>query len=331
VSAARAASERTPAWRGEGVLRVGISSCLLGQNVRFDGGHKRDLFLVSELGRFVTWLPVCPEVEVGMGIPRPSVRLVREGDEIRMLEPRTQHDHTRAMRAFAKRRVAELAKLDLCGYVLKKDSPSCGMERVRVYREGAPALRDGRGFFAEALLAALPSLPVEEEGRLQDPALRENFIERVFAYRRLRDLFASDWRPGDLVAFHTAHKLQLMAHAPKAYAELGRLVAGLKQLPRTELRTRYEGDFMAALAKRATPGRNANVLEHMAGYFSERLDAAQRREIQDLIRDYRGGLVPLLVPLTLVRHHARRFAIAYLLDQVYLDPHPKELMLRNHV
>lgn len=331
MSARRSASDGAPAWRGARKLRVGISSCLLGENVRWDGGHKRDLFLVAELGRFVEWLPVCPEVEVGMGVPRPSVRLVREGDEIRLLDPRSDRDHTRAMRAYAKRRVAELAKQDLCGYVLKKDSPSCGMERVRVYSVGAPARREGRGLFAEALLEALPLLPVEEEGRLQDAALRENFIERIFAYRRLRDLFADDWRLADLVAFHTAHKLQLMAHAPKAYAELGRLVAEGKRLSRADLRTRYESGFMAALAKRATPGRNANVLEHMAGYLSDRLDAAQRSELRDLIRDYRTSLVPLVVPLTLLHHHARRFEIQYLLGQLYLAPHPKELMLRNHV
>ncbi|HEY8155676.1 MAG TPA: DUF523 and DUF1722 domain-containing protein [Myxococcota bacterium] len=312
-------------------IRVGISSCLLGEPVRWDGGHKRDLFLVSELGRFVEWLPVCPEVESGMGVPRPSVRLVRDGAEIRMVENKSERDHTRAMRAYSRHRAAELAKQDLCGYVLKKDSPSCGMERVRVYRAGAPAMRDGRGLFAEALALAMPWLPVEEEGRLNDAPLRENFIERVFACRRLRDLFEGTWRLRDVVAFHTAHKLQLMAHAPRSYSELGRLVAGMKRLPRAELRERYQTGFMAALAKRATPGRNANVLEHMAGYVSDQLDAADRAELAALIRDHRLGLVPLVVPLTLIRHHARRFGIAYLLGQVWLDPHPKELMLRNHV
>ena len=312
-------------------IRVGISACLLGEPVRWDGGHKRDVFLVSELGRFVEWLPVCPEVEVGMGVPRPSVRLVRIEDEIRMVENESERDHTRAMRAYARRRAAALAGQDLCGYVLKKDSPSCGMERVRVYRAGAPPVRDGRGLFAEALLEAMPWLPVEEEGRLNDARLRENFIERVFAYRRLRDLFEAAWRLRDVVAFHTAHKLQLMAHAPKAYAELGRLVAGMKRLPRAELRERYQARFMAALAKSATPGRNANVLEHMGGYLRDWLDAADRAELAGLIRDHRVGLVPLVVPLTLIRHHARRFGIAYLLGQVWLDPHPKELMLRNHV
>jgi uncharacterized protein YbgA (DUF1722 family) len=232
---------------------------------------------------------------------------------------------------YSKSRVSALADEDLCGFVLKKDSPSCGMERVRVYRPGAPAVRDGRGLFAEALLEAMPWLPVEEEGRLNDAPLRENFIERIFACRRLSDLFGADWRLRDVVAFHTAHKLQLMAHAPKAYAELGRLVAGMKKLPRAELRERYQSSFMAALAKRATPGRNGNVLEHMAGYFSDQLDAADRAELAGLIRDHRAGLAPLVVPLTLIRHHARRFEITYLLGQVWLDPHPKELMLRNQV
>ena len=315
----------------EARIRVGISSCLLGEQVRWDGGHKRDLFLVSELGRFVEWLPVCPEVEVGMGVPRPTLRLVRDGDDVRMLENGSDRDHTRAMRAYARKRAAEIAKLDLCGYVLKKDSPSCGMERVKVYRDGRSPVRDGRGLFAQALIEALPSLPVEEEGRLHDAPLRENFVERIFAYRRLRDLFAGAWRPRDLVAFHTAHKLQLMAHAPKAYAELGRLVAEMKRLPRAELRTRYETQFMAALARRATPGRNANVLEHMSGHLREHLGAEDRAELAGLIRDHRVGLSPLAVPLTLIRHHARRHAVAYLLGQVWLDPHPKELMLRNHV
>src|SRR5262245_31798532 len=205
------------------------------------------------------------------------------------------------------------------------------MQRVKVHAEGVPARRDGRGLFAEALQLALPLLPIEEEGRLQDPALRENFVERVFAYRRLRDLLESDWRQADLVEFHTVHKLQLLAHSPKAYVELGRLVAGAKALTRSELSARYESAFMEALARRATKGRNANVLEHMAGHVSEPLDASQRAELQNLIHDYRTGLVALLVPLTLLQHHARRFKITYLLNQHYLNPHPKQLMLRNHV
>jgi uncharacterized protein YbgA (DUF1722 family) len=205
------------------------------------------------------------------------------------------------------------------------------MERVKVYREKGMPVRDGRGLFAERLLEILPLLPVEEEGRLNDPRLRENFVERVFAYRRLRDLFAKRWSRRDVVAFHTAHKLEVMAHSPKAYREMGRLVAAVKQVPRADFARRYGEAFMTALRQRATPGRNANVLQHMAGYLREHLDGASRAELSELIHDYREGLSPLVVPLTLIRHHARRADVDYLLGQVYLNPHPKELMLRNHV
>ncbi len=320
--------ERT-SW-GEQTIRIGISSCLLGAKVRFDGGHKKDEFLVHTFGRWVTWVPVCPELEVGMGVPRESVRLVRDGDEVRLLAPKSGRDWTAEMQAYSDRRVRELATLDLDGYVLKKDSPSCGMERVKVYGGGMPT-KSGRGLFAAALLAAYPNLPVEEEGRLHDPRLRDNFVERVFAYRRVKDLFHDRWRVGQLVAFHTAHKLQLMAHAPAAYASLGRLVAGASALPREEVREVYVRQFMAALKTMATPRRHVNVLLHILGYFRKVLNAEARAELLSLIEDYRRGLVPLIVPITLIRHHIRVHRIAYLEGQVYLDPHPKELMLRNHV
>ncbi len=312
------------------VIRIGVSSCLLGCKVRFDGGHKRDDFLVETFGRWVEWVPVCPEVEVGMGTPRESVRLVRAGAGIRMVAPKSGRDWTDAMRAYAAARVEGLAGERLCGYVLKKDSPSCGMERVRVYGAGAP-VKAGRGVFAEALLARFPNLPVEEEGRLCDPRLRDNFVERAFAYHRLRRLFEGRWTLGSLVAFHTAHKLQLMAHAPQAYATLGRLVAGAKALPRSEVCARYEDAFMEGLKAIATVRRNTNVLHHILGYFKKSLDAPSRAELLGLIEDYHGGLVPLVVPVTLVRHLVRLHGVGYLAGQTYLTPHPKELMLRNHV
>jgi uncharacterized protein YbgA (DUF1722 family)/uncharacterized protein YbbK (DUF523 family) len=315
----------------EDPIRIGVSACLLGRPVRFDGGHKRDRFLTDVLGAYVEWVPVCPELEVGLGVPRPTLKLRRAGDELRLVEGASGRDHTGAMRAFARRRLAELRALRLCGYVLKRDSPSCGMERVRVHPQQGPPRREGRGLFAEALLQAFPSLPVEEEGRLGDPVLRENFIERVFARRRLSRLFAARWSTGAVVAFHTAHKLQLMAHSPQAYRALGRLVAEVKRLPRAGFRARYEAEFMQALAQRASRGRNANVLQHMAGHLRDGLAAADRAELAETIHDYRRGLVPLVVPLTLLRHHARALVVEYLLGQVYLDPHPKELMLRNHV
>jgi uncharacterized protein YbgA (DUF1722 family) len=235
------------------------------------------------------------------------------------------------MRGYARRRVRELADQGLCGYVLKKDSPSCGMECVRVFdARGVPA-KSGRGLFAEALLEHFPNLPVEEERRLTDPRLRENFVERVFAYRRLRSLFTGKWKLGDLVGFHTAHKLLLMAHSPKVYESLGRLVANARAIPRSALSAPYQTEFMRALRVIATPKRHANVLQHMTGYFRTQLDDDSRRELHSLIEDYRQGLVPLVVPLTLIRHYVRKFQISYLQGQVYLDPHPKELMLRNHV
>jgi uncharacterized protein YbgA (DUF1722 family)/uncharacterized protein YbbK (DUF523 family) len=312
-------------------LRFGISSCLLGEQVRYDGGHKRDAFLVETLGPYVEWVPVCPEVEMGLGTPRDTLRLVRIGEEVRMIMPKTGADHTEGMRSFAKRRVRQLAQQDLCGYILKKGSPSCGMERVRVFDAGGVPAKSGRGLFAEALLERFPNLPVEEEGRLADPRLRENFIERVFAYHRLRSLFAGKWKRGDLVKFHTAHKLLLMAHSPRMYEDLGRLVANAHALPRASLSARYEAEFMGALRVIATPKRHANVLQHMTGYFRNQLDGDSRQELLALIEDYRKGLVPLVVPLTLIRHYVRKFQVAYLEGQVYLQPHPKELMLRNHV
>jgi len=259
------------------------------------------------------------------------MRLVGTEDGIRLLTVRTAVDLTERMDAFARARVAQLASEDLSGYVLKKDSPSCGLERVRVYKLRGHATRTGRGIFAAALSNRFPELPIEEEGRLLDPCLRENFVERVFGYWRLRRFFCSRWTVGTLVRFHTAHKLILMAHSPKAYRELGRLVAGARSMLRPELERRYTEAFMAALASRAHPGRHANVLQHMAGYFTRRLDLRSKEELSGAIDDYRRGLVPLIVPITLIRHHVRVHADPYLAQQIYLDPHPKELMLRNHV
>lgn len=321
-----------PLWRRDDApIRIGISSCLLGHAVRWDGGHKRDAFLVDQFGPFVEWVPVCPELEIGMGVPREAIHLARRGDAVRLVAARSGSDYTRPMQRWARRRVRELEALELCGYVLEKNSPSCGMERVSIRSAKGTPERNGRGIFADVLIAAAPALPVEEEGRLSDPRLRENWIERVFAYHRLRSLFASRWSAGSLVRFHTAHKLQLLAHSQQRYRELGPLVAAAKRMPRAALRERYAQGFMAALRQPATPRRHVNVLQHMLGYFREGLDAADRRELAESVEDYGRGLVPLIVPITLVRHHVRRLDVAYLAGQVYLEPHPKELMLRNRV
>src|SRR5271156_4246331 len=315
-------------------IRIGVSSCLLGEEVRFDGGHKRNDFLTDTLGSFVEFVPVCPELEIGLGVPRESIRLVRDTTDaglIRLVGNKTGFDHTDKMNAYAERRTAALGREELCGYVLKKDSPSCGMERVRVYDSTGMPARNGVGLYAAALLRRFPGLPVEEEGRLNDPHLRENFVERVFAYRRLRSFFSVRWTLGGLGQFHTVHKLVLMAHSPKAYSELGRFVANAKQVPRDKIREDYELAFMDALKKLATTARHANVLQHMLGYLRDHLDATARAELVALIDDYRQGLVPLVGPVTLFRHYVREFDVTYLQGQVYLEPHPKELMLRNHV
>lgn len=313
-------------------LRLGVSACLLGHEVRYDGQHKRCGFVVDVLGPFVEWVPVCPELEVGMGVPREPVRLVGPSGDPRMIAERSGRDHTEAMQRFAEARVRELERLDLCGWVTKKDSPSCGMERVRVHpaKGGAPR-RDGIGLFARVLMERMPLLPVEEEGRLEDPALRESFLERVFALARWKAAVAKGMRRGDLVRFHAAHKLALLAHGPAADRRLGALVGGMPKGSIAKVVAAYGEGLMQALRVPATRGRHANVLRHMLGYFRDVLPRADRAELSEAVDDYAKGLLPLVVPLTLFRHHVRRHRVEYLAGQTYLDPDPKELMLRNHV
>jgi uncharacterized protein YbgA (DUF1722 family)/uncharacterized protein YbbK (DUF523 family) len=310
--------------------RLGISACLLGQPVRYDSGHKRDPFCVDLLGPLVDWVPVCPEVEVGMPIPRPSIRLTGRSENPALIAQRTGEDWTDRMAAYATGKVDQLSRLELDGWVTKKDSPSCGLTRVRVYGPKAgPAMRDGVGAFVRVLRDRLPLLPIEEEGRLHDPLLRESFVERIFAHARWRALVAGGLSRGGLVAFHTAQKLAVLAHSPEGYRKLGRLVAGVKGRPIGEVGAEYAAQLLAALAVPATRGRHVNVLQHVAGYFKE-IPREDRRELEEGIADFGRGHVPLVVPLTLLRSAARRHGVAYLLGQAYLDPDPRELMLRNH-
>ena len=315
-------------------IRVGISSCLLGEKVRFDGGHKREPFLTDTLARHVEWVPICPEVEMGLGTPRETLRLMRQapGEPLRMVTTKTAIDHTDGMNNWSRGRLEQLARdePDLCGYVLKKDSPSCGMLRVKTYGGGAMPERNGVGLYASALLRRFPLLPVEEEGRLSDPRLRENFIERVYSYRRLKDLFVPGWSLRELIQFHTAHKMALLAHSTTRYNEMGRLVARGKDIAPTELCHAYEKAFMSTLATVATTRRHTNVLMHMTGHLKKMLDADAKRELLDSIEEYRRGVVPLVVPLTLLRHYVRVHRIDYLAGQINLDPYPRDLMLRNN-
>jgi len=324
--------DSTPAWRSPDLeIRIGISSCLLGETVRYDGGHRKDAYVTGALSRHVTWVSVCPEMELGLGAPREALRLVGRSDAPRLVANDSGIDLTEAMDTYARARVGALAAEGLSGYILKRASPSCGMERVKVYSKAGMPSRSGRGLFAQRLMETYPLLPVEEEGRLSDARLRDNFITRVFAYRRLRALVESGARAKDIVAFHTAYKFLLLAHSPADYARLGRLVSELAHHPRAKWLARYGEGFMRALAVMATPGKHVNVLQHITGFFKERLSAEDKRELQGLIGDFARGLVPLIVPITLVTHHVARLDMAYLADQIYLSPHPKELMLRNHV
>lgn len=314
-----------------GTIWIGISSCLLGEAVRYNGAHKRDSYINDVLGRFVEFAPVCPEVEVGMPVPRETIRLQRDSGAIRLVGSTSGEDHTKRMQTYSRRKARELAKKELSGYILKKDSPSCGMERVKVYEGSGRPSKSGQGLYAQQLMASFPELPFEEEGRLHDARLRENFLERVFAYKRLQTLFRARWKLGDLVRFHTAEKLLLMAHDPQTYRDLGRLVAAGKRNSRRELEQRYRERFMQGMRRLATTRRHCNVLQHMQGYFKRDASTGDRRELEQVIDNFRRGLVPLIVPVTLVRHFVRVYEVDYLQGQTYLEPHPKELMLRNHV
>lgn len=306
--------------------RIGVSACLLGTQVRFDGGHARNVFVADALGPLVEWVPVCPEVEAGLGTPRETIRLVEIDGIRRARTTRSGHDVTDALQKAADTRVEVLATANLSGFVLKKDSPSCGLERVRVYHPQGGHTRAGRGLFAEALLARLPLLPVEEEGRLEDPVLRDQFLTRVFAYQRLTTLFRGAWSVGTLVRFHSGQKLALMAHSPDGYRELGRVVAAAAAQPRAELADGYMRRFMEIVGVAPTPGRHVNVLQHAVGYFTRELDSGDRHEIHQAIDDYVTGCIPLVVPRALCHHHARRHGRQWLLDQSYFQPYPKALM-----
>ena len=312
-------------------IKVGISSCLLGNAVRYDGGHKLDHFLTDTLGRYVDWVPVCPEVECGLPVPREAMHLTGDPAAPRLVTVRSGVDHTDRMRRWAGKKLSALARKDLCGFVFRSRSPSSGMQGVKVYTAAGAPGRTGSGLFAKAFMEQFPLLPVEDDGRLHDPALRENFIERIFVYRKWLEYAGGDGTLGGLVSFHTEHKLLIMAHSQKHYRELGALVAGAKKLPKAELHGTYLGLLMEGSRYLATARKNTNVLQHMAGYFKELLSAEERKELQDLIESYRRELVPLIVPVTLLQHYVRKYRVEYLQRQCYLNPHPLELMLRNHV
>jgi uncharacterized protein YbgA (DUF1722 family)/uncharacterized protein YbbK (DUF523 family) len=314
----------------ENRIRIGVSACLLGQPVRFDGSHKHDRYLTGTLGEYLEFVPVCPEVEAGFPIPRETFRLVGDPENPRFITTRTQVDHTARMTEWAERRVQELENENLCGFIFKSDSPSSGLLRVKVYNDKGMAEKKGVGVFARAFTRHFPLLPVEEEGRLNDAKLREMFIEQIFTLKRWRESLA---RPADrkhLVDFHTRHKLLILSHSPAHAQRMGKLVAGGDGTPLRAVYRDYETLLLEALRMKTTLKKNMNVLQHIMGYFKQQLSADEKQELLDVLDQYRSEVLPLIVPVTLLNHYVRKYDQPYLKKQVYLNPHPAALKLRNH-
>ncbi|OGP62932.1 MAG: hypothetical protein A2V65_12195, partial [Deltaproteobacteria bacterium RBG_13_49_15] len=293
-------------------IKIGISTCLLGKPVRYDGGHKLDRFLTDTLGQFVNYVQVCPEVECGLGVPREAMRLTGNPKAPRLVTIRSRIDYTDQVAGWARKRVAELEKEELCGFIFKSNSPSSGMERVKIYNDKGVTLKNGVGIFARIFMERFPLIPVEDEGRLHDPVLRENFIERIFAMKRWREILAFGKNRGALVSFHARHKLLILSHSEKYYRSMGKLVAEGKTISVQKLFEEYEKQLMEALSLKATERKNGNVLQHMMGYFKERLTSDEKQELLEVIAEYRSGFVPLVVPVTLIKHYTRKY------DQPYL-------------
>jgi uncharacterized protein YbgA (DUF1722 family)/uncharacterized protein YbbK (DUF523 family) len=311
--------------------RVAISACLLGHNVRYDGGHKRDRFIVETLGKYIEFLPLCPEAAIGLGVPRPTIRLVGDPLHPRLVgvaDPNS--DVTGKMEEYAINQSQDLKQIS--GYILKKDSPSCGMERVKVYNEsGQQNVRKGTGAYARIVMQRLPLVPFEEEGRLNDSALRENFINRVYVYQRWQKLLSSELTPASLIAFHTDHKYLVMGHSQAAYQRLGRLLSNLPKSQLDGITDEYISELMHTLKRRVTRKRHVNVLQHIMGYLKKRISSDDKTELSASIEAYRRGETPLIVPITLYRHYFRHHPDSYMSRQVYLQPHPDALGLRNSI
>ncbi len=312
-------------------IKVGISSCLLGNEVRFDGGHKHSTLCSEELARYFDFVAECPEVGIGLGIPRKPIRLIGDVNAPSMVSTHDESiDHTDKMLEFSHRKAKEHS--DLCGYIFMKNSPSCGLFRVKVYQDnGYPAKEPGRGVYARIITEKNPLLPVEESGRLTDPALRENFIGRVFAYHNWQQLIRSDLSYHSIIDFHSRYKYSLMAHAPASYVELGRMLADAGKHDVASLAERYFPMLMTALGNVATRKTHTNVLMHLQGYLKKVLSSEEKQELARLIDEYRIAQIPLIVPITLLKHHFNNHPDPYIAKQAYLQPYPDDLSLRNAI
>ena len=307
-------------------ITIGISACLVGENVRYDASSKTSNFCVAELGQHVTYKTFCPEVAIGLPIPRPTIRQIKKQDLIHVARPDGSGDVTQALEAYGKK-IAKLAQ-SFSGYVFCAKSPTCGMERVKIYNEQGDALpANGIGVFANEIMKANPLLPCEENGRLNDAIIRENFVARIFTYKSWQLLVETGLSKHKLMQFHSKHKYLVMSHDLLAYKALGRLLADGK-LPLEDMASQYILGLMTALKIKATRKKHANTLQHIQGYFSKHLTTTERQELCQQITNYRTGLVPLLVPLTLINHYLMHHPKQYLANQVYLNPYPEQLKLR---
>jgi len=310
-------------------VKIGIASCLLGNPVRWNGGHQRDRFIVNTLGQHMDFVPVCPESECGLGIPRETMHLAGDSNAPRLVTTKTGEDKTDQMQRWAKKRLKELAGEGLCGYIFKTKSPSNGMRSIKVFATREQIFYNGVGIFARMVMDRFPNLPVIDDGMLHDPGLRANFIENIFTLKRWRDLLAERKTVGRLVAFHTRQKLLIMSHSQKHYRDMGKLVATGKALPAGELYTRYERLLLESLRLKTTIKKNCNVLTHILGYFKKQLSADEKQEMLSIIERYRREDVPLIVPMTMANHYVRKYDQGYLKQQTYLNPHPLDFKLRS--
>jgi uncharacterized protein YbgA (DUF1722 family)/uncharacterized protein YbbK (DUF523 family) len=312
-------------------IKIGISSCLLGEKVRYDGGHKHDRYITETLGQYFEWVPVCPEVESGLPVPREAMHLIGDPASPRLVTVRTGIDQTERMMKWAEERLKALEQETLSGFIFKSKSPSSGIGGVKVYAPSGMPSRRGTGIFGNAFMQHFPLIPVIDDGRLHDPGLRENFIERVFVYRRWKELTDRDLSIRGLINFHTEHKLLILSHSQKHNSSLGKLVATSKKRNLQSLYSEYFNLLMEGLRLLSTVKKNTNVLLHITGYFKKQLSPDEKEELLEVIEHYHKGYVPLIAPIVLIKHYVRKFDEPYLKRQHYLNPHPIDLMLRNHV
>lgn len=312
-------------------IKVGISSCLLGNEVRYDGGHKHSRLCTDSLSRYFEFVSECPEVGVGMTVPRKPIRLIGDVDAPRAVYTHDQAiDFTDKIQEFGDKKAEQHS--DLCGYIFMKDSPSCGVFRVKVYQDsGYPAATPGRGIYAKAITDANPLLPVEESGRLTDAFLRENFITRVFAYHNWQQLMQQGLTHQAIIEFHSRYKYVLMAHSPSQYVLLGQMLADAGKHEVKELGERYFAALMEQLRNLASRKTHTNVLMHLQGYLKKVLSPTEKQELSEIIDNYRIAQVPLIVPITLLKHHFRNHPDPYIAKQAYLQPYPEDLSLRNAI